>query len=231
MPDENVTDAEEVALYLSAGDSDEYKLAQIGFEPDVIYDIGADVGSVTMFANRTYPNAKIVSVEPNPWSFRHLSKHADGIPEIVPIHAAAGVGQMYEPTKAEPLHWMVVGRESPSWHDGLKKSDIPSVTLGELHKSHGGVQYVVKIDCESAEYGILTHPDSRQMILGCSYFAAEFHYWGRTHDGMMVVVNALELFLFELAQTHTVYSYAYGACKHVWAKRRIDNSVEGMDWK
>ena len=71
-----MTDDEQEALYLNAGRADEYKLRRMGFEPDVLYDIGADCGSVTMFAHSIFPQTKIVSVEPNPWSFPRLAKNA-----------------------------------------------------------------------------------------------------------------------------------------------------------
>ena len=221
-----MTDDDEIALYLSAGPSDEYELAGIGFEPDVIYDIGADVGSVTMFAHATYPNAKIVAVEPNPWSFPRLQENAADIPQIVPVYAAIGRGQMYEPVKAPPLHWMVVEKGAPTWTTEMVPSPGTSITLDELHSMHGGNRYVVKMDCEGAEYDILMHPFSRQMVFNSSYFAAEFHFWGSTHDKMHVVVEELMRFQFELAQTHTIYTYSYGACAHIWAKRRTNNEVE-----
>ncbi len=221
-----MTDEEQVTLFLSAGASDEYRLATLGFEPDVIYDIGADVGSITMFARKTYPNAKIIAVEPNPWSYPRLCENAVGWPNILPVCAAIGMGEMYEPREAEPLHWSVVSDVAPSWHDGMVPSASRAVTLAELYDQHGGEQYVVKIDIEGGEYGIVTHPQSRQVILDSAYFAAEFHFWGATQEKMDTVVEALMRFLFDLAQTHTYRTYAYGACLHVWAKKRIDGVVE-----
>lgn len=206
---------------LTAGESDEYRLSKIGFSPDVVYDIGADVGSVTMHAHKLFPKAKVVAVEPHPWSYPRLAKNVAGIPEIVAINAAIGLGQMYEtPDAASPLNWMCMDQESPTWTEGLVPSSVQSVMLSDLYAQHGGQQYVVKIDIEGGEYRVITHPESRKVLLDSSYFAAEFHYWGRTGDLMNKVVEALQLFLFELAQTHTIYAYSYGACSHVWAKRR-----------
>ena len=224
-----MTDEEQVALFLAAGASDEYRLATLGFEPDVIYDIGADVGSITMFAHTTYPNAKIIAVEPNPWSYPRLEANAADIPEIVPVCAAIGQGEQWQagPDCPGPLHWMVVARDAPTWTELLVPSDVRSITLGKLYGKHGGRQYVVKLDIESAEYGIVTDPNSRQVILDSAYFAAEFHLWGTTHELMLRVVDTLMRFLFDLAQTHTIYTKHYGACIHVWATRRVDGAVEG----
>jgi FkbM family methyltransferase len=222
-----MTDDEQEALFLNAGKADEYKLARLGFEPDVIYDIGADVGSVTMFAASLYPKSKIIAVEPNPWSFPRLAKNAANVPQIVAVNAAVGIGPLFEPPTCDsPLHWLVVDSSAAAYDETWPVSSVPAVTLADLYAQHGGKQYVVKVDCEGAEVGIMRQEASRQVLLNSSYFAAELHFWGRTHEKMMEAVDTINRFLFELVQTHTMYTYQYGACGHVWAKRRVNNSVE-----
>lgn len=217
-----MTDDEQEALFLAAGPSDEYKLKSMGFVPDVIYDIGADVGSITMFAHQTFPDAKIVAVEPNPWSYPRLEKNASVSPNIISINAAVGTGPMWQ-TSGDwgPLHHQVLSEDAPSRGPGMVPATVPSITLAELHREHGGEMYVVKLDCEGAEVGIVTHPESMRVIHESAYFAAELHYWGKTGEAMKGAVAILLQFEFDLAQTHTIYSYAYGVCRHIWAKRRI----------
>jgi FkbM family methyltransferase len=225
-----MTDDEQVALFLGAGVSDEYRLKTLGFEPDVIYDIGADVGSITMFAHATYPQARIVAVEPNPWSYPRLVENAKEIPQIVPLRAAIGQGQLYEAGPAtQPLHWMVVGRDAPSWKPELIPTNVPAVMLDELYVRYGGERYVVKMDCESGEYAALTHEPSCLMIINSAFFAAELHIWAREAKDVPTVADTIWRFFFRLAQTHTLFTKCYGACIHVWAKKRINNSVEGGD--
>jgi FkbM family methyltransferase len=223
-----MTDDEQDALFLSAGTHDEYRFAKIGFEPDVIYDIGADCGSVTLHLHRLFPQSRIVAVEPNPWSFPRLAKNAAGIPQIAPVNAAVGQGPLFEPRgPVGPLHWLVVDQNSPTWDEKLIPATVPAVGLDELYAAHGGDRYAVKVDCEGGEVAMMRHEPSRQVLLGSAYFAAELHYWGSTREGMMAGVDTISRFLFELAQTHTIYTYSYGACGHVWAKRRVpQNHVE-----
>jgi len=225
-----MTDDEQEALFLGAGISDEYRLKTLGFEPDVIYDIGADVGSITMFAHATYPQARIVAVEPNPWSYLRLVKNAEASPGIIPLRAAIGQGQLYEAgPQTEPLHWMVVGRDAPSWRDNLVPTDVPAVMLDELHSRYGGERYVVKMDCESGEFVALTHEPSVQMILASAFFAAEFHIWATHGRDVPKVADTIWQFMFRLAQTHTIYTKAYGACIHCWAENRHGGGVKGGD--
>lgn len=217
-----MTDDEQEALFLSAGSVDEYNLAKIKFVPDVLYDIGADVGSVTLHANKLFPQTKIVAVEPNPWSFPRLAKNAVDIPQIVPVNVAIGRAPMYTPAReaASPLLWFVTEKDSPVWGDALPIATVPSMTLAELYAVHGGEHYAVKVDCEGGEVGMMEHEPSRKVLLNSSYFAAEIHYWGRTQERMLDGADIINRFMFELLQTHTVYTYGYGVCVHVWAKRR-----------
>lgn len=222
-----MTDDEQEAMFLASGPGDEYRFGKLNFAPDVIYDIGADCGTVTMFAHGLFPQAKIVAVEPNPWSFPRLAKNAAGIPQIVAVNAAVGQEPLFEPKQpCEPLHWLVVSRDAPTWDENLVPSSVPAIGLDELYATHGGERYAVKLDIETGEVGIMRHGPSRQVLVNSAYFAAELHFWGRTHDDMMGAVDTIQRFLFDLAQTHTVYTYGYGACGHVWAKRRINDSVE-----
>ncbi len=225
-----MTDQEQNELFLAAGIADEYRLTKLAFKPDVIYDIGADVGSITMFAAKTFPSARIIAVEPNPWSYPRLVENAKKTPNIIPLNRALGQGQLYEPSQCEgPLHWLVCNKDAPAWNDRMVPCSTPPVMLDELHALYGGKQYIVKMDCESAEYMALTHEPSTQVILNASYFAAELHVWADTQKKMYEVVDVLGRFLFRLAQTHTIYTKQYGACIHVWADKRINNSVTGGD--
>ena len=223
-------DEEQAEIIVNAALCDEYRLATLGFEPDVIYDIGADFGSITMAAHGLYPKAKIVAVEPNPWSYSRLVKNAEGIPVIIPLREAIGQGQLYEAgPQTEPLHWMVVGQNAPSWHDGLVPTDVPPVMLDELHARYGGERYVVKMDCESGEFVSLVHEPSVQMIIGSAFFAAELHIWARDGNEVPKVADTIWRFFFPIRKRHTIFTKCYGACIHVWAKKRINGSVEGGD--
>lgn len=217
-----MTDDEQEALFLEAGPHDEYRFSKIGFVPDVIYDIGADCGSVTLHLHRLFPESRIIAVEPNPWSFARLAKNAAGIPQIVPVNAAIGEGKLYEPPPPVlPSHWLVVERNAPTWSPEWVSSAVPAATLAELRAKYGGERYAVKVDIEGGEVVIMRHEASRKALLESHYFAAELHYWGRTHELMLEGNDTINRFLFDLAQTHTIYRYEYGACGHVWAKRRV----------
>ncbi len=226
----SLSEQEQADIMKGAAALDEYRLGKLTFTPDVIYDIGADFGTITLTAHGLYPEAKIIAVEPNLWSYPRLIKNTKNIPEIIPIRAALGQGKLYEAgPQTKPLHWMVVNRDAPTWRENLIPCDVPAVMLDDLYAKYGGENYVVKMDCESGEFAAINHEPSRQMIINSSFFAAELHLWGTTHEAMMEVVETTQKFLFLLAQTHTIYMKYYGACMHVWADKRIQGAVTGGD--
>ena len=48
-----------------------YALRRLAFAPEVIFDIGANVGAFTSYARFMFPHAKIISVEPDPRNFEN----------------------------------------------------------------------------------------------------------------------------------------------------------------
>ena len=49
------------------------------FEPNVIFDLGANVGVFTTYAHKLFPKAKIISVEPDQDNFKQLSERTIGL--------------------------------------------------------------------------------------------------------------------------------------------------------
>ena len=231
--DEQITSAEWDDCCMRAMVHDEYKFSQTGFVPDVVYDIGADVGSMTMIAHKHFPNATIIAVEPHRHTYPRLKARTENIKEIIAINAAVGKGQLFEaPHNTGPLHNWVVEETSPRWSSDLAPSAVDGIGLDELYAQYGGEQYIVKMDCEGAEYHILKDKASRDVIIGSSYFAAEFHCFGnapsqskRADDNAQVIM----MFIYELTRTHKVYTCAYGSAIHVWAKRQTDPSLGGFE--
>jgi len=229
---EQITSEEWDDVCQRAAYHDEYKFRQIGFVPDVIYDIGADVGSMTMLAHTCFPRAKIIAVEPHRHTYPRLQTRTAGIPEIVPVHAAVGKGRMFEaPHHVGPLHNWVVEESSHRMSDVMIPISIPAIGLDELYATHGGTKYIVKMDCEGAEFHILRDDASRKVIEDSSYFAAEFHCFGNgpnQTEESLADARFLLMFIYGLTLTHKVYTCCHGAAIHVWAKRQTDPDLGGF---
>jgi FkbM family methyltransferase len=60
----------------------------VSCEPAVILDAGANIGLASIYFANRYPNAKIISVEPEDTNFQLLEKNTAGYPNILPLKAA-----------------------------------------------------------------------------------------------------------------------------------------------
>lgn len=57
-------------------------------QPEVIVDVGANIGLVSIFFANKYPQAKIIAIEPEESNFKLLTKNVAPYRNIIPIQAA-----------------------------------------------------------------------------------------------------------------------------------------------
>jgi FkbM family methyltransferase len=133
----------------------EYEV-DLGAEPEVIVDLGANVGlSVLSFAAR-FPRARILAVEASPSTFERLERNVGGLERVTTVHAAVagsdGTLPFYE--------------GDGSWAASLHRGDelaivhqVPALTLETLLDRHGIEQVdLLKVDVEGAEGAVLRSP-------------------------------------------------------------------------
>jgi len=61
---------------------------ELAFEPDIIVDAGANIGLASVYFANKYPNAKIISIEPEKNNFEMLKKNIANYKNIIPLNAA-----------------------------------------------------------------------------------------------------------------------------------------------
>ena len=215
-------DPVQVQSMIHDSQSDEYRLKSLTFTPDVIYDVGANVGGVTLLAAELYPDTKIVAVEPEEENYGMLVQKTRHLPNVVTVRAAlAAEQQVYRcPSSPGVGNWIFNSKSSPTYVEEWVPCDVPAVTLDELHAEHGGEHYVLKLDCESGELMLLTHQPSRKMALGAEYLAGEFHLWAKTHVILQEMMKRFLWWVYELSTTHNVDAEFRGGMAMVYATRR-----------
>lgn len=142
----------------------EYYFDNIGFQPgDIVIDIGANVGMVSIFLAKKYPFLKIYSYEPVYLNYCNLTRNIqlNKIPEgiITPIRKAVNgdgspVSIMFDPRNSGGSALCKECKEGFI----LKKEDtnIEAITLEQIFKEHNIEKVkLLKIDCEGGEYDIL----------------------------------------------------------------------------
>jgi len=124
---------------------------------DVVYDIGAHIGTYTLTAlDRIGPNGRVVAYEPHEFSRRHLTQHIEWSggsqrTRIRPVccGAAAGNATFYcVPERAEGMNGLVPV-------DGFQTVAVSVTTVDQEVIVLGLVPSVIKIDVEGAEWDVL----------------------------------------------------------------------------
>jgi FkbM family methyltransferase len=161
------------------------ELAAAGFEPEIIVDIGAHIGSFTVLAKKYFPRAKIYSFEP-------LRQHYDVLvrnsrPNGCHPKNLAVVG-FY---RHEDGHDIYVGNEfEQAYRTRELKNAVSVKELYELFKLPR-IDFL-KIDCEQGEVNIFRELSSLNLLKDISVINGEWHFdtakneirsiVGRTHD-------------------------------------------------
>lgn len=197
---------------------DTYKLHQLPFQPDVILDVGANVGVFSRFARGLFPKAKITALEPDPQNcnyFKLLVPEKDNITLVrkalgngnILFHgltARNGSGESYlSAGLGYPLEPMLTEAKKKQI---MEVSNVETVTLHDFIREHWtpGEKVVLKIDCEGAENVIWESEESMKLLAQMDYIAAEFHFYALTGGieadrVIQATMNAIE----RLSLTHT----------------------------
>ena len=140
---------------------DEYKLNEIEFQDnDIVLDIGANVGSVSILLAKKYPKLKIYSFEPHPINFENFLQNIElnKVDNIIPIQKAVSknsnvvqeLSLCYTNTGATSLFKSVAGAKDTFKVYTISIDDI----LNEFNINE--IKFL-KIDCEGSEFDILEH--------------------------------------------------------------------------
>ncbi len=86
-------------LYGEVVTEDIYKIKELNFIPDVILDLGANIGIFSRYARELFPNALIISIEPHPDNIKAFKKYTND-ENIILIEKGIGKGTLYKSKKA-----------------------------------------------------------------------------------------------------------------------------------
>jgi FkbM family methyltransferase len=197
-------------LYGEVVTCDTYRLKQLKFVPDVIFDIGANVGVFSRYARTLFPKALIVALEPHPENLFYFGKFTKDT-NLILVAKALGTGMIYHCSGApngagesylcSGLGFSILKEVSHR----LTATSIPSITLGHLICDYwkSGMKSLLKVDCEGAENSIWTSDISMSMLPLMDYLCMELHDYSLTGEGRSEVQFVTEASLKMLEATHT----------------------------
>ncbi len=133
-----------------------------------VFDLGANAGYASLAFAARYPNARIISVEPNPENFALLCKNTAAEPRIVPVQACV---------TAVPMEDAYISGSGPAWSYQMNSSGrgtkVAGLTITDLMKANA-IAHIdfLKIDVEGAEREIFAKGD---FLPNANIVCAEIH--------------------------------------------------------
>jgi FkbM family methyltransferase len=190
-----------------------YKMKHLDFVPDVIFDIGSNVGVFAKMARQMFHDALIVAVEPDK---TNVAQHKMiGAERFIMVHKAIGHGKVYRSNHEnnpelggaqECYHTEMMGypKETFKNEELTIPVSVESVTLVELTNKYlsFGDKFMLKIDCEGGENAIFDHEPSVKALKMADYITAEIHNYSSSHVGNQIVKEHIDKILKELEETH-----------------------------
>jgi len=201
-------------LYGEVVTCDMYHLHQVTFQPDVIFDIGANVGVFSRFARELFPKALIVAVEPDPENAAVFRKFTHD-PNLILLEVALGSGLVYRGLTAANgagESYLSVGlgfpkaevEQAAERRQGIEVTSVRSFSLVDLVNPYWNskLKSLMKIDCEGAENGLWQDPASMILLRMMDYLTIEVHCYAFTGAVHAEVVEATHQALQSLRTSH-----------------------------
>ena len=109
-----------------------------------IADIGANIGSASLWFKQQFPEAAVVAVEPDPDNAAVLKRNLEGRPLVHVVEAAIGATAGFVALENRSSGWAVQTKRA--------EAGIPIVTVDDvLAQVPNGTPFIVKIDIEGFE--------------------------------------------------------------------------------
>ncbi len=194
-------------LYGEVVTEDIYKIKELNFIPDVILDLGANIGIFSRYARQLFPAALIISVEPHPDNIKVFKKYTKDR-NIKLIKKGIGKGTLYKSKKAvNGAAEVYLSSNSAFTKNELKSvsniSTVQSVMLTDLKKYIKG-KVLCKIDIEGNETKIFDDKNSMDLLKTFEYVTIELHYFGMTPNGVRNIKKYTKNKLVSLNKTHDI---------------------------
>ncbi len=142
-------------------------------DPEVIVDLGANVGYASIFFANRYPQSQIIAIEPEASNFEQLQRNIAAYPNITAIQKAVW------PVADEPVHIknMADAKWSFQVEAGVENDGdaVDVITMPDVLALCGNRQInILKVDIESAEKQLFSH-NASQWLDKVDFLMIELH--------------------------------------------------------
>jgi FkbM family methyltransferase len=201
-----------LAIYqvlLRQGGKAEYYLP-LALAPKVILDIGSNIGASILFFHEQFPAAKIYGFEPHPETFRILQRNVGSIPSVEVFNYALGAADAKISVTFDGADFsrFMINPGNTKWPGPVTTTECEVKHAGAVLKDLGVTQAdLIKIDCEGAEYDVLTALP-RRLLEHCKWITGEMH----DASGFELLALLAPYFDLDLKKRMFVPSFRFHAC-------------------
>jgi len=163
-------------VLLKTGRKAEYYLPP-KFRPQVIIDIGSNIGGSILYFHARFPNARIVGFEPHPETFDVLKRNVGTLPGVTIVNCGLGTRSERVSLADESVNFGAFSTKGrPRGHTKpLKMVECDIRPLNDVLQELGISKVdLIKIDCEGAETDVLLGL-SPQVLDRCQWIVGELH--------------------------------------------------------
>jgi FkbM family methyltransferase len=130
------------------------------FYPRTIVDAGANIGMASLYFANTYPEARIIAIEPESSNFEVLVRNVRSYPAIIPVHAALWNREGEISVSQPDPSTGATGNWAFAVHDG-SGTKVRAMTMQTLmNEMHLRSIDLLKVDIEGAE---------KEVFEGCNW--------------------------------------------------------------
>jgi len=146
-------------------------------QPEVILDIGSNIGASVLFFHEQFPAARIYGFEPHPETFRVLQKNVSSLPSVEVFNYGLGAADanISVPFDGADFSRFMSKDKTADWSGPLTPTACQIKHAGDVVRNTGLTKVdLIKIDCEGAEYAVLTALP-QDLLRQCKWIVGEMH--------------------------------------------------------
>jgi len=163
-------------VLLKGGRKAEYYLPP-RFQPNVILDIGSNIGASVLYFHRRFPEARIVGFEPHPDTFAILEKNVAGLPRVSVLNCGLGATNAQITVPGESINFGAFSTKGRRRGQAADRANVECEirrlddVLREMRIDRVDL---IKMDCEGAEADVFAGL-SPQILDQCQWIVGELH--------------------------------------------------------
>lgn len=187
--------------------SEEYLMQDL--DPELVIDLGSNIGASIMFFRGRYPKSRIIGLEPDPAPFQRLMR------AVTPLQGVS----VYPWAIADRTGQRAFTQAAQSWVSALAAEgdvgtvDVEAISLPDLLRRLG-VDHVdlLKIDVEGGEWGLFRDPGNFD---ACDAIVGELHLEppDRTVDKAREALSAFTVSVYNTRVDRTNFRARRKACR------------------